>query len=76
MKKLVIGLVVLGALAFASRPFGAEISQNGPYYATPSWDQKLPAATRFIVLSDWFNEAALDRETGLVWELSSRGQIF
>jgi hypothetical protein len=27
-------------------------------------------ATRFVVLPDWANEAVLDRETGLVWELS------
>jgi len=40
----------------------------GPYYATPSWDQTFPAATRFIVLSNMNNEAVLDRETGLVWQ--------
>ena len=43
-------------------------SANGPYYATPSWDQKLDANTRFIVLLNWNSEAVLDRETGLVWE--------
>jgi hypothetical protein len=41
---------------------------NGPYYANPSWDQQLPAAQRFIVLSNWNNDAVLDRETGLVWQ--------
>jgi len=45
-------------------------SAPGPYYATPSWDQKLPAASRFIILSDWGNAAVLDKETGLVWERS------
>jgi hypothetical protein len=25
----------------------------GPYYALPSWDQKLPSHARFIILSDW-----------------------
>lgn len=40
----------------------------GPYYATPSWDQQLPAASRFIVLSNWNAEAVLDRETGMVWQ--------
>jgi Protein of unknown function (DUF1566) len=44
----------------------------GPYYATPSWDQTLPSSTRFIVLSNFNNEAVLDRETGLVWERSPR----
>ena len=50
-------------------------SSAGPYYATPAWDQKLSCSTaancaRFIVLTDWNNEAVLDRETGLVWEQS------
>jgi len=42
----------------------------GPYYASPSWDQTLPAATRFVVLSNFDSAAVLDRETGLVWERS------
>jgi hypothetical protein len=46
----------------------AQTSANGPYYATPSWSQQLPVATRFIVLANWNNEAVLDRETGLVWQ--------
>jgi hypothetical protein len=52
-------------------------SAQGPYYAVPAWDQKLPASTRFVaVLSEEFctpaceqiATAVLDRETGLVWE--------
>jgi len=46
----------------------AQTVSNGPYYATPSWDQQLPSAQRFIVLSNWNEAAVLDRETGLVWE--------
>ena len=46
----------------------AQTMLNGPYYATPSWDQQLLAAQRFIVLQNWNNLAVLDRETGLVWE--------
>jgi hypothetical protein len=68
MKQMVFGLVALGALAFASGPVNAQTFQNGPYYANPAWDQQIPAAQRFIVLSNWNNEAVLDRETGLVWE--------
>src|SRR5262249_16916968 len=48
-----------------------------PYYANPSWDQRLPVSTRFIVLSNWVDTdfpsggaAVLDRETGLVWQRS------
>jgi hypothetical protein len=52
-------------------------SAQGPYYAVPAWDQKLPASTRFVlVLFEEFctpvcqqmATAVLDRETGLVWE--------
>ena len=40
----------------------------GPYYALPSWDQKIGAATRFVVLTNWNSQAVLDKETGLVWQ--------
>ena len=53
----------------------AQTSAPGPYYAEPAWDQKLPANTRFIVLSNWDSEAVLDRETGLVWERTQAGGI-
>src|SRR5215471_19635510 len=66
-------LVLLSAGANAA-------SGAGPYYANPSWDQQLPGATRFIVLSNWVDAnfpnggaAVLDRETGLVWEQSPKG---
>jgi hypothetical protein len=52
----------------ASGSVSAQTSMNGPYYASPSWDQTLPATQRFIVLSNMNNEAVLDRETGLVWQ--------
>jgi hypothetical protein len=70
----IIGLAIgpLTTTAFAAT------TANGPYYATPSWDQTLPASTRFIVLSNFNNQAVLDRETGLVWEQSpdSTGRIW
>jgi hypothetical protein len=49
----------------------AQVTQNGPYYATPSWDQTLPATTRFVVLSNFGGAAVLDRETGLIWTQTS-----
>ena len=67
--KSVFGLCVIGMGLAVSAPAQAA-SANGPYYATPSWDQKLDANTRFIVLLNWNSEAVLDRETGLVWEQS------
>jgi len=60
-------------LAFAAGAAHAQTTSNGPYYATPSWDQQLPAFTRFIVLSNWDSQAVLDRETGLVWEQGPSG---
>jgi hypothetical protein len=54
----------------------AQTTANGPYYATPSWDQTLPSSTRFIVLSNFANAAVLDRETGLVWERAPSTSFF
>src|SRR6266511_6356515 len=65
-----IGLIVLAMIAFATSPGNAQTTANGPYYAPPSWDQTLPVATRFIILSNFASNAVLDRETGLVWEKS------
>jgi hypothetical protein len=58
--------VSLLTAAFLTTDPARAIEGNGPYYPTPSWDQKLPAATRFVVLTNWNREAVLDRETGLV----------
>ena len=67
------GLIGLGVMAFGIDAATAQTTANGPYYATPSWDQKLQCDTlatcpRFVVLANWNSEAVLDRETGLVWE--------
>lgn len=45
----------------------------GPYYARPAWSQTLAANVRFVVLSNFFSDAVLDRETGLVW--ARRGRV-
>jgi len=65
---------MLGALALTGVA-RAQITEAGPYFAMPSWDQQIPAAQRFIILSNWVDKnfpsggaAVLDRETGLVWE--------
>jgi hypothetical protein len=43
-------------------------SGGGNY--TLRWDQNLPSASRFKVLAAFNNQAVLDNNTGLVWELS------
>jgi len=62
------GLAVSALLTLVAGSAAADAV--GPYYATPSWDQTLPASTRFIVLSNMNSQAVLDRETGLVWQKS------
>jgi hypothetical protein len=65
--KQVLMFSALAVASMASTTFAQTVA-NGPYYATPSWNQTLPVAQRFIVLANFNQEAVLDRETGLVWE--------
>ena len=37
---------------------------------TQNWDQTIPTASRFVLLTDFGNAAVRDNETGLVWEES------
>jgi hypothetical protein len=65
--------LVLATLIAVASSARAQTVAVGPYYATPSWDQKFQCDTtascpRFVVLSNWSNEAVLDRETGLIWQ--------
>src|ERR1700752_2287645 len=43
---------------------------------TLRWDTVKPAATRFVVLSEFANAAVRDNETGLVWELSPASTLY
>jgi hypothetical protein len=70
--------LILSALALTCATADAQTVANGPYYATPSWDQKIACSSpatcpRFVVLADWNHQAVLDRETGLVWERTPGG---
>ena len=66
---LVVALGAGGALFQSSANAQVSTTANGPYYATPSWDQKITTG-RFVILANWNSEAVLDRETGLVWHRS------
>src|SRR6266404_9553604 len=78
-----LGLMIVSWVGFAANPAGAATTAAGPYYANPSWDQQLPASTRFVALSNWIDTAhpsggaaVLDREAGLVWEQSPSTSFF
>jgi hypothetical protein len=64
-----VALGLLAGMALTAPPAQA-VDAVGPYYAEPAWDQSLPVATRFVVLTNWNSKAVLDKETGLVWEKS------
>lgn len=68
-KLLYAGLIALVAIGASSVPAEAQSWYSaGPYYyAFPTWSQKIPGG-RFVVMTDWNNEAVLDKETGLVWQ--------
>ncbi len=73
----IVSMIAAATLMLVAGVAQGQTTASGPYYATPSWDQQLPASTRFIVLSNWVDgnfpaggAAVLDRETGLVWERS------
>lgn len=74
VQKLAIRVMSLAVVAGVFAVEGqAQTVAPGPYYATPAWDQKFACDTpancpRFIVLSNWNNDAVMDRETGLVWQ--------
>ena len=73
---LLIAIFGLSAtLTFVPAEAQVSTTANGPYYATPSWDQKITTG-RFVVLSNWNDAAVLDRETGLVWDRSPIAATF
>lgn len=75
--RLIVGFLSLGLLAGAAMTASPAQAATGPgpYYAEPAWSQKLAPAKRFVVLTDWFSEAVLDKETGLVWEKATASDI-
>jgi hypothetical protein len=73
MRRILFVTALAAPILLFSPHVRAQTTAVGPYYATPSWDQRFTCATqancsRFVVLANWDNQAVLDRETGLVWE--------
>jgi len=65
----ILGSIGLGIIAFVE-PVSA---QPAPHYTLPSWDQTLSAKKRFdlvMPVEDLGPQAVLDRETGLVWQMT------
>lgn len=48
----------------------------GTYSAQPAWSQTLAPNVRFAILSNFRNDAVLDRETGLIWARRSLERVF
>lgn len=77
----VLGLVAAG-LCMPGVSWAQSVSQtqrtyqNSQQSSSLAGKPQLVAATRFVVLTDWGKEAVLDRETGLVWELSPSKDLF
>jgi hypothetical protein len=67
---MILGLLAFGVLAGVALTANSAQAASGvgPYFPQPAWDRKLPAAFRFVVLTNWDYAAVLDKETGLVWE--------
>lgn len=64
---LVGGLCLLGYTLMSRPTQGKEEVIAG---IIQNWQKAHPAAKRFVILSAFNNDAVLDKETGLVWELS------
>lgn len=69
---ILVGVVLAtgAALAQTQTQPQTQTASARPSYAMPVWEQTLPSAVRFIVLSNFGGAAVLDRNTGLVWEKS------
>jgi hypothetical protein len=73
---IVLGLIVVGMVAFTASPATAINGYGLGYPPIPSWSQTLSAYSRFVVLINMNYEAVLDKETGLVWEKSPSTSTF
>jgi len=76
-------LSALLIMTFVAIPFGrvvrARIQPKNFFqeiFRAATWSSVVPPADRFEVLADFYSEAVLDRNTGLVWQLAPSTQRF
>ncbi|MDF0664625.1 MAG: DUF1566 domain-containing protein [Nitrospira sp.] len=72
-RAIVVTLVVIGAFCLlAYTQIRSHTQGREEVIATiiKNWQQAHPAAQRFVILADFKNEAVLDKDTSLIWELS------
>ncbi|NGZ09014.1 MAG: DUF1566 domain-containing protein [Nitrospira sp. LK70] len=72
-RAIVVTLVVIGAfclLAYTQIKSHTQGKEEVIATIIKNWQQAHPAAQRFVILADFNNEAVLDKDTSLIWELS------
>jgi len=68
----IIGIGAISFMAYTQMKPHAQEREEVIATIIKNWQQAHPAAQRFLVLPDFNNEAALDKDTGLIWEISPR----
>src|ERR1044071_3050567 len=70
---IVAAMFLIGAFALlAYTQLRSHTQEKDELIATviKNWQQAHPAAQRFVILPDFNNDAVLDKDTNLIWELS------
>ena len=63
------------AVAIALWCFGLAYTPSGSAVDLRDWGRKFPTAERFVVLSQFGNQAVLDKETQLVWQRAPTSNV-
>ena len=66
----ILGISTISFMAYTQMKPHAQEREEVIATIIQNWQQAHPAVQRFMVLPDFNNEAALDKDTGLIWEVS------